>query len=359
MTSLQRAGICASRAAITGCCPPSSHRRAQWSTATAVCYRGTGGTTATAGPFINGEAEIGYTIHRVDSTLDGGPIIYQQRIPVKDDAVFGELKTELMDDLVERLPKIFRGYLDGALLERSQDIREATFVGRRQLRDCYIEWTQSSEHIERFVRALLPPAAPGAFTVFRDKKLIILSAQLYETAPYHEIPGHVVYRLEDRGILVKMGDGVLLVKEVDYEGERLGALDLFATTGYWLGVDLVGDRLKSLGHRLTARRVRPRRLSPMARHEARHRSDDAVPPDLQPRLRAAVCRPRTRPPRRRRSSSTRRKRVKLAVDMLIGLSAAQSRGVSRCDRMPRGRRLGRASVVQVALAESPSSVGRR
>jgi methionyl-tRNA formyltransferase len=197
--------------------------------------------------FINGETEIGYTVHRVDHTLDGGPIIFQQRVAVTDGATFGELKTQLMDDLVERIPGIFRGYLDGELPERPQDISDATFVARRHPRDCYIEWERSSARIERFIRALSPPAAPGAFTVFRDRKLVILSAELHATVPYEEIPGHVVYRLEDRGVLVKTGDGVLLVKEVEYDGSTLAALELFPTTGYRLGIDLVGERLKSLG----------------------------------------------------------------------------------------------------------------
>jgi methionyl-tRNA formyltransferase len=197
--------------------------------------------------FINGEAEIGYTIHRVDATLDGGPIVYQSRVAVTEDTTFGELKARLMDDLVERLPGVLRAYLDGALAERPQDIRDATFVARRHPRDCYIEWDEPSAQIERFVRALAPPAAPGAFTVFRDKKLVIRSADVYATAPYREIPGHVVYRIEDRGVLVKTGDGVLLVKEVEYDGAILAALDLFPTMGYRLGLDLVGERLASLG----------------------------------------------------------------------------------------------------------------
>jgi methionyl-tRNA formyltransferase len=197
--------------------------------------------------FLNGEAEIGYTIHRVDATLDGGPVIYQQRFPITARATFGELKTQIIDDLVQKLPHVLRAYLQGELPEVPQDIRQATFVGRRHIRDCFIDWSRSSEQIDRFVRALSPPAAPGAFTVFRDRKLVILSTELYSTAPYQEIPGHVVYRLEDRGVLVKTGDGVLLVKEVQYRGTTIQAFDLFPTTGYRLGIDLVGERLKSLG----------------------------------------------------------------------------------------------------------------
>jgi methionyl-tRNA formyltransferase len=197
--------------------------------------------------FINGEAELGYTIHRVDSTLDGGPIIYQGRFPIRDGATFSEFKAQLLDDLVEKLPYVLRAYVDGELPEMPQDIRQATFVGRRHLRDCFVDWTRSSVQIERFVRALSPPAAPGAFTVFRDEKLVILSTELYPTEPYDEIPGHVVYRLEDRGVLVKTGDGVLLVKDVEYRGESVRALDLFPRPGFRLGIDLVGERLRSLG----------------------------------------------------------------------------------------------------------------
>jgi methionyl-tRNA formyltransferase len=197
--------------------------------------------------FINGEAEIGYTIHRVDGTLDGGPIVYQRRFPIAPEATFSELKARINDDIVESLPRVLCGYLGGELPERPQDLRDATFVGRRHVRDCYIEWGRSSEQIERFVRALSRPAAPGAFTVFRDRKLVVLSTELYSTAPYDEIPGHVVYRVEGRGVLVKTGDGVLLVKEVEYEGTTLPALELFPKPGYRLGIDLVGEKLQSLG----------------------------------------------------------------------------------------------------------------
>jgi methionyl-tRNA formyltransferase len=197
--------------------------------------------------FINGEAEVGYTIHRVDDTLDGGPIIYQRRFPITDGVTFSQLKAQLADDLVERLPHVLRAYLDGELPEVAQDMAQATFVARRHMRDCFIEWARSSEEIDRFIRALCPPAAPGAFTLFRDEKLVILAAELYPTAPYSEIPGHVVYRLEDRGVLVKTGDGLLLVTEVEYRGATVRALDVFPAAGYRLGIDLVGERLKSLG----------------------------------------------------------------------------------------------------------------
>ncbi|WP_028061415.1 methionyl-tRNA formyltransferase [Candidatus Solirubrobacter pratensis] len=207
-------------------------------------YRGVHGN---GWAFINGETEIGYTVHRVDSTLDGGPIIFQRRFPITPEATFSGLKSQLVEDLVETLPRVLRALVRGALIELPQDLRDATFVGRRYMRDCYIEWGRSSEQIERFVRALSPPAAPGAFTVFQDKKLVILSAELFSTVPYEEISGHVVYRLEDRGVLVKTGDGVLLVKDVEYEGRRLHALDLFPRPGYRLGIDLIDEKLRSLG----------------------------------------------------------------------------------------------------------------
>ncbi|MBD2296483.1 hypothetical protein H6G06_24150 [Anabaena sphaerica FACHB-251] len=197
--------------------------------------------------FINGETEIGYTIHRVDSSLDGGPIIYQKKFSVNPTSTFSEIKSKITWDIEQNLANVLNDYFKGKLKEQPQNAQKATFVARRHIRDCYIEWERSSVEIERFIRALAPPFAPGAFTVFRNQKLVILSAELFETEIYSEIPGHVVYRIEGQGILVKTGDGVLLMKEVEYQGKKIHSLDLFSTTGYRLGLDLVGEKLSQLG----------------------------------------------------------------------------------------------------------------
>ncbi|HCQ03294.1 MAG TPA: hypothetical protein DIT99_22565, partial [Candidatus Latescibacteria bacterium] len=70
----------------------------------------------------------------------------------------------------------------------------------------------------------------------------IWEAEPYEnTAPeFHGVAGQIIHRLKGRGVLIITGDGVLLVKSIQFEGdERRSADEALSPTGSRLGLQIL------------------------------------------------------------------------------------------------------------------------
>jgi methionyl-tRNA formyltransferase len=56
----------------------------------------------------HGSRTTGYTIHQIDASIDGGPILYQERVPI-------ELKPTLHETVVANCANLYRRSIDGLL----------------------------------------------------------------------------------------------------------------------------------------------------------------------------------------------------------------------------------------------------
>lgn len=111
---------------------------------------------------LNGEREIGATLHYMVARADAGDIVDQQAVPILADdearEVYAKVTAAAEMVLVRSLP----GLLDGSAPRRAQPIVPGQYFGRRRPEDGRIEWRWPAERIHNLVRALAPPF-PGAF----------------------------------------------------------------------------------------------------------------------------------------------------------------------------------------------------
>jgi methionyl-tRNA formyltransferase len=168
---------------------------------------------------INGDAETAISVHSMAPGLDAGGILYQETVPIGP--------RDTVTDLYDRLNARQRAVLAEAVARRltgdegdAQDHAAATYGCTRLPDDGLIDWSASTDEIDRLVRALAPPY-PGAFTHLGLEQLAIVRAEPAPDAPTYtgRIPGRVV--LVDRSgagwVDVLTGDGVLRVHEVATE----------------------------------------------------------------------------------------------------------------------------------------------
>ncbi|HMS32624.1 MAG TPA: formyltransferase family protein [Ignavibacteria bacterium] len=193
--------------------------------------------------FINDHNELGYTLHLMDEGLDSGDVIYTFRYPVKRNTTFSELKNAVDLDQRKNIVKVLCDFTYGKIKSKPQRIKFPKYYSKRNLSDCMIDWNNKSAFIERFIRALSVPAGPGAFTIYDAKRMTILNAELYPCKDYLEIPGHVVYKTNDK-ILVKTKDKCLWIEDVIYEGNKLKAGKLIRKSGVRLGLNFTEEILK-------------------------------------------------------------------------------------------------------------------
>jgi methionyl-tRNA formyltransferase len=111
---------------------------------------------------LNGEREIGATLHYMVARADAGDIIDQQAVPIliDDDAreVYAKVTAAAEMVLVRSLP----GLIEGSAPRRAQPIVPGQYFGRRTPEDGRIDWRWPAERIHNLVRAVAPPF-PGAF----------------------------------------------------------------------------------------------------------------------------------------------------------------------------------------------------
>jgi len=193
--------------------------------------------------FINGYKELGYTLHLMDEGLDSGDVIYIYRYPVKKSTTFTEVKNAIYLDQKKNIVRVMIDYLDGKIKNKPQKIRYPKFFSKRNHSDCMIDWNNEVVFIERFIRALSIPAGPGAFTIYNNKRLTILTSEIYPCDDYIEIPGHVVYKANER-ILVKTKDKCIWIEDVIYNNVKSKAGSVIRKNGVRLGLNITEEILK-------------------------------------------------------------------------------------------------------------------
>lgn len=175
---------------------------------------------------LNGDAETGVTIMRMDADVDTGPIFAQAREPIRSDdttltlsARLAELGARLM---VETLPKVLRGEVTPI----PQDDAQASFSPKIDKEDGRIDWSKPAIRIDRMVRAYTP--WPGAFTRWNGVALKIVRAGVNAATnpPIDESAGRVV-RLEKGEVGVVTGGGILALLEVQLAGKRAMSIEEF------------------------------------------------------------------------------------------------------------------------------------
>jgi methionyl-tRNA formyltransferase len=128
---------------------------------------------------INGERETGVTFFYFDDGVDSGNVISQKSFPILETDTI----KHLLDKTAEACKELLRNYVpkiaDGTAPSIKQDESKATLFPQRKPEDGRIDWGWSKEKIGNFIRAQTKPY-PGAFTIIRDKKIIIWDAEISE-----------------------------------------------------------------------------------------------------------------------------------------------------------------------------------
>lgn len=111
---------------------------------------------------LNGEREIGATLHYMVARADAGDIVDQQAVPILADDEAREVYAKVTAAAEMVLVRALPGLLEGTASRRAQPIVPGEYFGRRRPQDGRIEWHWPAERIHNLVRALAPPF-PAAF----------------------------------------------------------------------------------------------------------------------------------------------------------------------------------------------------
>ena len=165
---------------------------------------------------INGEKETGITIMYMAPGMDDGDIISQESVEIRSDETVGELHDTLSNLgaklLLETLPSIF----EGTNKRIKQDESKVCFAYVIKKEDELIDFNDTKVNIYNKVRGLNP--YPGAYTILDNKRIKIYKVSTKENNSNSK-PGTIIDVLRD-GIVVKVGDGAIVIEELKYEGKK-------------------------------------------------------------------------------------------------------------------------------------------
>ncbi len=178
---------------------------------------------------MNGENELGYTIHEVNRRIDGGDILYQYRFPYKDNTV-NEIQALFYEDLRRNLGHLLAGYMDGEVTPKKQNEEDATWVPRRNLEDCRIDFHMPVVLMRRYFKALTAPY-PLPRLRYKGKDYEVTKSRIIERNYYCQ-EGRIV-NCDDNGVWIKINGGLLVAVNIrDTDTGDIMPANTVMKTGY-------------------------------------------------------------------------------------------------------------------------------
>ena len=173
---------------------------------------------------LNGDKTTGVTIMQMDEGVDTGDILFAKEVDILDTDTGESLFDKLADTgaalIVDALDNIEKGNVNPV----KQDESKATHVGMLKKQMGLIDFAKSAVSIERKVRAFYP--WPGTFTYYKGKMLKIFASSLYtpgnelSTRTINQAKPGMVLLADSEQVVIKTGDGLLAVHELQLEGKK-------------------------------------------------------------------------------------------------------------------------------------------
>ena len=174
----------------------------------------------------------------MDSGLDTGPILAQERAAISPQDTTGSLSTRLSDMAAQMLPDVLDRWVRGEITPRPQNEAEATYSAAIKKEAGEIDWQLPAADIERRVRAFQP--WPGAYTSWGGRRLEIIEA-IARRGGGGKKAGEVVSGQGEAAFGVSTGDGILGIIRVQLQGKRaLPAADFLRGQRQLIGAVLPG-----------------------------------------------------------------------------------------------------------------------
>ncbi|MGE0118865.1 MAG: methionyl-tRNA formyltransferase [Dongiaceae bacterium] len=159
-----------------------------------------------------GDAETGITIMQMDEGLDTGPMLLQERLPIRPEDNFGTLHDRLAAAGARLVLRALDELAAGQAVVRPQPADGATYAAKLTRDDERLDWRRPALDLMRQVRALSP--RPGAWFAQDGDRLRVLAAERVSET-FEVAPGVV---LDDR-LTVACGREALRVTRIQRPGK--------------------------------------------------------------------------------------------------------------------------------------------
>jgi methionyl-tRNA formyltransferase len=191
---------------------------------------------------IDGEEVTGITTMRMDAGLDTGDMILKEEVLIGEketnESLFEKLSAVGGDLLIKTLEQIQKGT---AVYEKQEE-SPTPYAKMLQKEMGIIDWNKSAKEIERQIRGMNP--WPSAYTYLGGKTLKIWKADVItDTIKKTDAKSGEIIFTDKKNIIVKTKDGVLALKEIQFEGKKRMDTEVFLL-GYKIEIGEVLEHSK-------------------------------------------------------------------------------------------------------------------
>jgi methionyl-tRNA formyltransferase len=176
------------------------------------------GASPVAAAILGGEETTGVTFMLMDSGLDTGPILAQEKMTISPQDTTGSLSVKLSHLAAQLLPDVLHRWTEGEIIPRPQTETGATYSATIKKEDGAIDWQLPAGDIWQRVRAFQP--WPGAYTSWDGRRLEIIEAVALPGQGKGRAGEVAALGREGAAFGVSTGHGILGVITLQLQGKR-------------------------------------------------------------------------------------------------------------------------------------------
>jgi methionyl-tRNA formyltransferase len=167
---------------------------------------------------LAGDTESGVTVIQMEPSLDTGPILAMERVPITTTTTAAGLHDTLAELAARMIGPAIDDLASGRATPRPQPEQGVTYAPKIDKSEARLDWTRPAAFLERQLRALNP--WPGCWTEVDGERLLVLEGELTAGAG---IPGEVL----DNRITVACGEGALRLTRLQRAGGKPMSAEAF------------------------------------------------------------------------------------------------------------------------------------
>ena len=167
---------------------------------------------------IDGYKETGITIMYMDTHMDSGDIISQEKIEILETDTYQTLHDKLSilgsSLLIKTLPSI----LNNTNQRIKQDINEVTFGYNITRDEDLIDFKKTMDEVYNKIRGLTE--TPGSYFYLNNKIVKVYESFKVSDSTYQDKQLGEIVKVDKKGIYIKVKDGLIKITEIMMEGKK-------------------------------------------------------------------------------------------------------------------------------------------
>lgn len=169
---------------------------------------------------LNNDPEAGVTLHQLDTGIDTGPIIMQEKIQIAQNDTYGTLQTKLAYLAAKQAVNFLKILSYGTIIPSSpQDELTAAYYKMPAAKNLTINWKEmSAEKIVRLINAC-NPWNKGAGTSINNWFIGITEAEVAGNCNEEGQPGTILFCDQTNGLIAQTSDNKKLIINIIYTNE--------------------------------------------------------------------------------------------------------------------------------------------